>query len=175
MDQSALPRVDTNVGSDQTNQTPSFEATWASTDSTHLQPSFVPLKHIPRAWERKPQSPLAKREQHQHQHHPTRTRKIWRRHDFPQSHSTTKALTNTTTKPVHKVHYALSKKAFPSSPSPRKIVKKRCVHTLLGQKASANHWDLKASTPLRKSESMLFAVCNRFLMSRQQARRHFPI
>lgn len=114
---------------------PQFGATWADTDSAHFLPN-QPLKHIPRAWERKPQSPVVK-----HRY----TRKIWRRHEFPQSLLTSTTASNHV-KSVQHAHVARLKKAFLASHSPKKIVKKRC---LFGQTASANQWDQKASTPLR--------------------------
>lgn len=121
---------------------PQFGATWADTDSSHLLPT-LPLKHIPRAWERKAQSPLVKQRF---------ARKIWRRHEFPQSLSTTN-MTNNDAKPLQHAHVARLKKGFLASHSPKKIVKKRC---LLGQTASANQWDQKASTPLRTTFLLRF-------------------
>lgn len=127
-----------------------FGATWAATatgtDSTHFLPTLS-LKHIPRAWERKPQSPAAAAA-------PRReakvrvSRKIWRRHDFPLSRAVVAAKN---AKPLSISRMARIKTPLTASPSPRKITKKLCLHTSSGQSGSANHWDQKASTPMRTS------------------------
>lgn len=123
---------------DQTQQQ-HFGATWNSTDSAHLLPT-LPVKHVPRAWERKPQSPAVKQRF---------TRKIWRRHDFPNNRPATNPDRHGT-KPLNDARIARIKNLLAASPSPRKIVKKRCIHTSFGQSATANHWDQKSSTPLRR-------------------------
>lgn len=115
----------------------SFDATWTAIDSAHLIP-HLPLKRIPRAWERAPQSPVAKQ-----RFGP----KIWRRHDFPQPPRVTAGPSRLA--PTQKTCTLRTKTALIAVASPRKIVKKRCLHTSFGQNASAYHWDQKASTPLR--------------------------
>lgn len=134
--------------SDKQSQPRQFGATWDVSDSAHLLPTLS-LKHIPRAWERKPQSPVVKQRS---------SRKIWHRHDFPQSLSNT-TVSSSRTKNLQNPQIARLKKAFVASHSPKKITKKRCVHTAVGQTASANQWDQKASTPLRMSSFSLTPPC----------------
>lgn len=117
-----------------------FDGVWSATDSAHFRPT-LPLKHIPRAWERKAQSPLVKQRS---------SRKIWRRHDFPQSQPATIGSASGS-KQLHNARLSQLRKGLTASYSPKKIVKKRCLHTSFGQTAKPNHWDLKASTPLRMS------------------------
>lgn len=126
-----------------------FGATWAATvtDSTHFLPT-LPLKHIPRAWERKPQSPAVAAAAPRREAKVRVSRKIWRRHDFPLSRPVTAAKH---ANPLSNSRMARIKTPLTASPSPRKITKKLCLHTSSGQSGSAKHWDQKASTPMRTS------------------------
>ncbi|KAL1297311.1 hypothetical protein AAFC00_004862 [Neodothiora populina] len=148
MEKATVP-LDTNSSQSDDNppqihrQSQEFGATWDPTDSAHLLPALR-LKHIPRAWERKAQSPAIKHRI---------ARKVWHRHDFPQSHVVTaSSSTSVTDRPkfLNNARMTRIKNLIAASPSPKKVVKKRCVNTGFGQSATANHWDMVAATPLRK-------------------------
>ena len=55
-------------------QPTSFTAQWATHYTTNLLPTALPLSRVPRAWERKPLSPLAKKKRNKF-----RVGKVWKR------------------------------------------------------------------------------------------------
>ncbi|GAB7350452.1 hypothetical protein MBLNU459_g1056t1 [Dothideomycetes sp. NU459] len=118
-----------------------FDGNWDVADVAHLLPSNLPVRRVFRAWERKPQSPVAK---------DRFSRKIWRRIDRPLSRPAVVANPSDDTTLLANACLARLRTAPASVHSPRKIVKKRCLFTSFGQNARANHWDQRIGTPLRK-------------------------
>ena len=102
---------------------PPFIADWSSKDHASFAPNNVPLRRIPRAWERKPYSPLARK---------TQVRKIWRRIQLPIF-------------PIASKISALQCDAHPhggnTQSSPKKVVKKSRLDDCFGQQSRTTDWE----------------------------------
>jgi len=118
----------------QTDANDAFHAEWRATDAAHLHPSNLSIGRVPRAWERKPLSPLMRRK--------IRVGKVWKRAVAPNlKHA------GPSTADVPREMKQL--KARSNFATPLKPVKKLRLDTDFGISARVSRWEERHS-PARK-------------------------
>ncbi|KAK4987299.1 hypothetical protein LTR50_004725 [Elasticomyces elasticus] len=140
-DITAIPSLISDVVTPSDHPTTSFSTTWDSNDALSFQPANLPLRRIRRAWERQPKSP------HTRKGH---VRKVWKRYELPSRASVIAtggdAISNVSA--LHKLKSEAGRRSSLETPS--KITKKMCLGTAFGQKAKAQEWERRRTSPRRK-------------------------
>lgn len=129
----------------------SFDSTWSATDATSLLPNNVPLRRIPRAWDRAPSSPYARKHQ---------VSRIWRRIQLPALGTTRDTIPEAEQDEAEDTVSRETELGARSGTikSPKKVVKKLCLDTTFGRDSRTTVWERGRGTHMRKfitCESML--------------------
>ncbi|KAK4962192.1 hypothetical protein LTR28_004686 [Elasticomyces elasticus] len=142
-DITAIPSLISDVVTPSDHPTTSFSTTWDSNDALSFQPANLPLRRIQRAWERQPKSP------HTRKGH---VRKVWKRYELPSRASVIAtggdAISNVSA--LHKLKSEAGRRSSLETPS--KITKKMCLGTAFGQKAKAQEWERRRTSPRRTDQ-----------------------
>ena len=118
-----------------TSHAQAFNPNWSASDVTGLLPTSVPLKHIPRAWERKPSSPFTRR---------PGSSKVWRRVQMPNFNTRSRNSMN------DEEECAEARKGG-TIQSPKKVVKKLCLNNGFGQDWKVADWERRRGSHSRAS------------------------
>ena len=126
------------ANADTADQPPQFASDWSVADTAGLLPTHTHGRRIPRAWDRKPFSPFARR---------TGGGKVWRRVQMPVFNTITRRNQDSA---EDQEADALSARRGGTIQSPRKVVKKMCLNNGLGQDWRITDWEKARGSHLRK-------------------------